>query len=63
MWTWETVLTLAIALIGAVLGILGTWWQFNNDLVKLRVLFHIAVRFSVGFIRQTPVPPFLLDYF
>jgi hypothetical protein len=56
MWTWETVITLAVALLGAVLGVLSTCWQFNNSRVKLRVHFFFAVKFSDGFIRQMPMP-------
>lgn len=36
-------ITLGIALLGAVLGILNTWRSFDRDRVKLRVVPKIAM--------------------
>lgn len=40
--TWLQLATLAIALVGAVLGVLNTWRTFSNDRVRLQLRAHFA---------------------
>ena len=46
--TWAGAITLAIALLGAVLGIINTWHQLNRDRVRLRVTPKVVNLISGG---------------
>jgi hypothetical protein len=46
--TWAGEIALAIALVGAVLGIMNTWHQLNRDRVRLRVVPKVVNLHSGG---------------
>jgi len=46
--TWQAVATLAIATLGAVLGIINTWMSFRRDRVRLSVKLSHALAVPTG---------------
>jgi hypothetical protein len=52
--TIAAAITLAIALVGAVLGLINTWQNFDRDRVKLRVSVNLAYLITTQGVSSTP---------